>query len=67
VLASGGHSPFSSSGKDGVIIDLCYFTGVEVDEVHSFATVKGGTLTKDLQAALHAHKRFAGITLTLFM
>lgn len=60
VPASGGHSCFSSIGKDGVIIDLSRFTGVEVDEAKSVATVRGGTLMKEFQAALHQHKRFAG-------
>lgn len=60
VPASGGHSCFSSIGKEGVIIDLSRFTGVEVDEAKGVATVRGGTLMKEFQAALHPHKRFAG-------
>jgi FAD/FMN-containing dehydrogenase len=60
VPSSGGHSCFSSIGKDGVIIDLSRFAGVEVDVANGLATVKGGTLMKELQAALHPHKYFSG-------
>ncbi|KAI2627081.1 hypothetical protein GGS26DRAFT_151899 [Hypomontagnella submonticulosa] len=31
VPASGGHSPWSTIGEDGIIIDLVLFSGVEVD------------------------------------
>lgn len=60
VPAAGGHSCFSSIGKNGVIVDLAHFTGVDVDEAGGFATIKGGTLMKEFQAALHPHKQFAG-------
>jgi len=58
--SSGGHSCFSSIAKDGVIIDLSRFTGVEVDEAQSLATIKGGTLMKELQTVLHPYKHFTG-------
>jgi len=61
VPSSGGHSSFSSIGKDGVVIDLSQFTGVEVDVKNGTATVVGGTLMKELQTALHPHKHFAGM------
>lgn len=60
VPAAGGHSCFSSIGKNGVIIDLSRFTGVEVHEARGLATIKGGTLMKEFQAALHPHNQFAG-------
>lgn len=60
VPASGGHSPFSTIGKDGVVIDLSRFTGVEVDEANNLATIKGGTLAKQVQTVLHPYKRFVG-------
>jgi FAD/FMN-containing dehydrogenase len=60
VPSSGGHSCFSSIGKDGVIIDLSRFRGVEVDVANGLATVKGGTLMKELQAVIHSYKHFAG-------
>lgn len=58
--ASGHWASCSSIGKDGVIIDLSRFTGVEVDEARSLATVKGGTLMKEFQTTLHSYKHFAG-------
>ena len=58
--SSGGHSCFSSIGKEGVIIDLSRFTGVEVDAANGFATIKGGTLMKELQTSLHPYKHFTG-------
>ncbi|KAF3008217.1 hypothetical protein E8E14_009289 [Neopestalotiopsis sp. 37M] len=61
VPASGGHSPFSTVGKEGVIIDLSQFSGVKVDETNDLATVRGGTLMKELQTALHTHGRFAAV------
>ncbi|ETS83867.1 hypothetical protein PFICI_05743 [Pestalotiopsis fici W106-1] len=61
VPASGGHSPFSYIGKEGVVIDLSQFTGVEVNETKDLATVRGGTLMKELQTSLHAHGRFAAV------
>lgn len=61
VPASGGHSPFSTVGKDGVVIDLSHFNGVEVDEANNLATIKGGTLAKKVQTTLHPYNRFVGM------
>ncbi|OTA67143.1 FAD-binding domain-containing protein [Hypoxylon sp. EC38] len=61
VPASGGHSPWSTIGKDGIIIDLVLYKGVEVDQENNLVTVKGGTLMKELQSALHPHKQFTAV------
>lgn len=61
VTQSGGHSPFSTIGSDGVLIDMSRFTGVDVDEANNLVTVKGGTLAKQLQTALHPYKRLVGM------
>ncbi|KAL9617932.1 MAG: hypothetical protein Q9160_007298 [Pyrenula sp. 1 TL-2023] len=61
VPASGGHSPWSSIDQDGVILDLSRYKGVDVDLSKNLATIKGGTLMKEFQTALHPHKRFAAV------
>lgn len=61
VPASGGHSPFSTIGQGGVVVELNRYKGVEVDASRNLATVKGGTLMKELQVALHPHRQFAAV------
>ncbi|KAI1411879.1 FAD-binding domain-containing protein [Hypoxylon sp. FL1857] len=61
VPASGGHSPWSTIGKDGIVIDLALYKGVEVDPEKNLVTVKGGTLMKELQSAMHPHKQFTAV------
>ncbi|KAI0835703.1 FAD-binding domain-containing protein [Hypoxylon sp. FL0890] len=43
VPASGGHSPWSTIGTDGIVIDLALCKGVEVDPQKNLVTVKGDT------------------------
>lgn len=59
VPASGGNTPYSTI-ENGVIVDLSLYRGVEVHAAENRATVRGGTLMKELQLALHPHKQFAG-------
>ncbi|RYP23001.1 hypothetical protein DL767_008926 [Monosporascus sp. MG133] len=61
VPASGGHSPWSTIGHEGIVIDLSGCKGVSVDAARNLATVRGGTLMKELQTALHPHKQFAAV------
>ncbi|KAI1209079.1 FAD-binding domain-containing protein [Annulohypoxylon truncatum] len=61
VPASGGHSPWSTIGKEGIVVDLALYKGVEVYPQRRLATVKGGTLMKDLQSVLHPHKQFTAV------
>ncbi|KAI0473059.1 FAD-binding domain-containing protein [Xylariaceae sp. FL0804] len=60
VPASGGHSSWSSI-RDGIVIDLRLYSGVEVNPGERLATVKGGTLMTGLQSALHPHRQFAAV------
>lgn len=62
VPASGGHSPWSTIDQNGIIVDLSRYKGVDVDTSKKLATVKGGTLMKEFQTALHPHKQFAGMS-----
>lgn len=59
VPASGGNTLYSTI-ENGVIVDLSLYRGVEVHAAENRATVRGGTLMKELQLALHPHKQFAG-------
>lgn len=61
VPVSGGHSSWSTVGREGIVIDLSHYKGVSLDTSTHEATVKGGTLMKELQTALHPHKRFTGM------
>ncbi|KAI1855302.1 hypothetical protein JX266_000167 [Neoarthrinium moseri] len=61
VPVSGGHSTWSSIDKNGVVIDLSTYTGVAVNTTQDTATVRGGTLMKELQTALHPYKRFTAV------
>lgn len=63
VPKSGGHSPWSTIGQDGIIIDLSHYKGVVQDTEEKLVTVKSGTLIKELQAALHPHKQSTGTTI----
>ncbi|KAK8038314.1 FAD binding domain-containing protein [Apiospora phragmitis] len=60
VPAAGGHSPWSTIGQDGIIIDLSSYKGISLHPETNEATVKGGTLMKEMEVAFHPHKRFAG-------
>ncbi|KAL7927964.1 hypothetical protein ACQKWADRAFT_278347 [Trichoderma austrokoningii] len=51
-VVTGGHSPWSSIGEEGFIIDMSSFGGVEVDSSERIAKVRGGVLHKEFQMAL---------------
>ncbi|KAK8052542.1 FAD binding domain-containing protein [Apiospora rasikravindrae] len=61
VPASGGHSPWSTIGQEGIVIDLSRYKGVSLHPETNEATVKGGTLMKEVEVALHPHERFAAV------
>ncbi|RYP49056.1 hypothetical protein DL768_005146 [Monosporascus sp. mg162] len=61
VPTSGARSPWSTIGHEGIVIDLSGYKGVSVDAARNLATVRGGTLMKELQSALHPHKQFAAV------
>lgn len=58
---SGGHSEWSTIGKDGVIIDLSRFSGVEVDAEAETAVLRGSILSKQVAVALAEAGFFTGI------
>ena len=61
VPASGGHSPWSTIGKDGFILDLSLYKHAVVDSSRNTVTVKGGLLMKELQIALSKERQFTSI------
>ena len=60
VTRSGGHSEWSTIGKEGVIIDLGWFKGVEVDRANQTAILKGSILSKEVAVALVDAGLFTG-------
>ncbi|PCG99792.1 FAD-binding, type 2 [Penicillium occitanis (nom. inval.)] len=52
VARSGGHSEWSTIGKNGVIIDLGRYKSVEVDVKSQTAILKGSILSKEVAVAL---------------
>ncbi|QKX56260.1 uncharacterized protein TRUGW13939_03361 [Talaromyces rugulosus] len=52
VTKSGGHSEWSTIDKNGVIIDLGRYSGVQVDVPNRKATLTGSVLSKDVAVAL---------------
>lgn len=52
VIATGGHSPWSSIGDDGVVIDMSMFKGIKVEPSSGVVRVWGGVLHKEFQVAL---------------
>lgn len=58
---SGGHSEWSTIGKDGVIIDLSRFSGVEVDAEAKTAVLRGSILSKQVAVSLAEAGFFTGI------
>lgn len=60
VPKSGGHSPWSTVGQGGIVIDLSQYKGITNHVGENLTTVKGGTLIKELQMSLHPSEQFAG-------
>jgi FAD binding domain len=60
VARSGGHSEWSTIGKNGVIIDLGRYKSVEIDEVNQTAILKGSILSKEVAVALADAGMFTG-------
>lgn len=58
---SGGHSEWSTIGKEGVIIDLTQFSGVEVDAEAKTAVLRGSILSKQVAVALAEAGLFTGM------
>lgn len=63
VPKSGGHSQWSTIGQDGIIIDLSHYKDIyyNKEKEDNLVTVKGGTLMKELQTALHGRRQFTGM------
>lgn len=60
VARSGGHSEWSTIGKNGVIIDLGRYKSVEVDVTSQTAILKGSILSKEVAVALADAGLFTG-------
>lgn len=60
VAATGGHSPWSSIGEDGLVIDMSNFKGVEVDPCCGTVQVRGGVLHKEFQVELAHQEQCTG-------
>ena len=60
VPKSGGHSPWSTIGVEGIIIDLTFYTGVHVN-ADGTATIVGGILAKQVSVCLAEAGLFTGI------
>lgn len=58
---SGGHSPWSTIGSDGIIIDLSLYSAVRVDAGAHTATVIGSVLAKEVSVCLAEAGFFTGI------
>lgn len=54
VLKSGGHSQWSSIGKDGVVIDLTKIHNIEIDGENKTVQITGSVLSKQVSTALAA-------------
>lgn len=54
----GGHSPWSTIDKKGIIIDLRKFKEIEPNEQNHTVIVRGGVLMKELQLALFEKNEF---------
>lgn len=61
VPKSGGHSPWSTIGSEGIIIDLSLYSDVRVDAGARTATVIGGVLAKEVSVRLAEAGFFTGI------
>ncbi|KXG46502.1 FAD-binding, type 2 [Penicillium griseofulvum] len=61
VAATGGHSPWSSIGENGFVIDMSKFKGVEVDTCCGTVQVRGGVLHKEFQVELARHEQCTAI------
>lgn len=60
VAKSGGHSTWSTIGKEGFIIDLSNYSGITVDSHGSVAKLRGSILSKSVAVHLADNGYFAG-------
>lgn len=60
VTKSGGHSEWSTTGDDGIIIDLSRYASVDVNEDSHTAKLKGSILQKDVAVHLAEKGVFTG-------
>ena len=60
VARSGGHSEWSTIGKDSVIIDLGQYKSDEVDVTSRTTTLRGSILSKEVAVALADAGLFTG-------
>ena len=63
VPSCGGHSPWSTIGTEGFILDFGLYKRVEVDVVNTTVTVNGGVLMKEMTTALADADQFARMLL----
>lgn len=61
VPKSGGHSPWSTIGTEGIIIDLSLYSDVRVDAGARTATVIGSVLAKEVSVRLAEAGLFTGM------
>ena len=60
VPKSGGHSEWSTIGKNGIVIDLSRYSGIEVDADSQTATLTGSVLSKEVAVRLAEAGMFTG-------
>lgn len=60
VTKSGGHSTWSTIGKEGFIIDLSEYSGITVDSHRSVAKLRGSIVSKSVAVHLADNGYFAG-------
>ena len=52
MLVSGGHSPWSTIGANGFVLDLTLYKSIAVNSADRSVIVAGGVLTKELSTKL---------------
>lgn len=60
VMRSGGHSEWSTIGKNGIIIDLSRYSGIEVNIDSQRAKMRGSILSKGVAVRLAEAGMFTG-------
>jgi FAD/FMN-containing dehydrogenase len=61
VTKSGGHSPWSSIGQEGVVVDLAKIQEITINKSNEMVTITGSVLSKQVSVALAAEGLFTRV------
>ena len=64
---SGGHSPWSSIGQEGVVVDLTKIQKITINKSNETVTITGSVLSKQVSVALAAEGLFTRVCICVLL